>query len=324
MIIMSIDNTNVLAWYPPSNEYNKEMHRMETVGFIGIGTMGIRMLTRLLQAGYPVRAYDILPESLGNAEAVGAVACYSPREAAQGSDVVITIVPNSNDVESAVLGKGGVIEGTHPGQIYIDMSSSSPSSTRKVAAELEKRGVYTLDAPVSGGPVGAEQGTLSILVGGDADVLAKVLPLLATLGDKKKIIHTGGHGAGHTAKAVNNLLFGTTLIATCQALELGVRAGIPADIMVRVIMNSSGYSYSIRKLTDYALSGKVKPGFSIQLLAKDMGIAASLAEEEHVNVDVCQRSREYFLEGLERGWGGFDNTQILALFEEAGGAEVRL
>ena len=102
---------------------------METVGFIGIGTMGIRMAARLLQAGYPLRAYDVLPEALSNVEALGAVACYSPREAAQGSDVMITIVPNSNDVEDAVLGTGGIIEGTHPGQIYIDMSSASPSSS---------------------------------------------------------------------------------------------------------------------------------------------------------------------------------------------------
>ena len=297
---------------------------METVGFIGIGTMGIRMAARLLQAGYPLRAYDVLPEALSNVEALGAVACYSPREAAQGSDIMITIVPNSNDVEDAVLGTGGIIEGTHPGQIYIDMSSASPSSTRKIASALEERGVHVLDAPVSGGPIGAEKGTLSILVGGEENVLAQVLPLLRTLGDRDKIIHAGGHGAGHTAKAVNNLLFGATMIATCQALELGVKAGIPADVMVRVITSSSGSSYSIRKLADYALAGRVEPGFTIKLLAKDMGIASALAEEEQVDVDVCERSRAYFLAAMDRGWGGFDNTKLLSLFEESGGAQVRL
>ena len=144
------------------------------------------------------------------------------------------------------------------------------------------------------------------------------------LRDRDKIIHAGGHGAGHTAKAVNNLLFGATMIATCQALELGVKAGIPADVMVRVITSSSGSSYSIRKLADYALAGRVEPGFTIKLLAKDMGIASALAEEEQVDVDVCERSRAYFLAAMDRGWGGFDNTKILSLFEESGGAQVRL
>ncbi len=297
---------------------------MDTVGFIGIGTMGKRMSARILRGGYTVRAYDIVPEALAEAEKNGAVACSSPMEAVQGSDIVITILPNSHDVEEAVYGENGILKGAHPGLIYIDMSSSDPSSTRKISKDMEARGVQMLDAPVSGGPKGAESGTLSILVGGDAQIMKKVLPLLRTMGDKEKIIYTGGHGTGHTAKAVNNLLFGTTMIATCEALELGVKAGIPTETMVKVISSSSGLSYSIQKLADYALVGKVDPGFSIQLLVKDMGIASNLAVEENVNVDVCQRSREYFLQGLERGWGGFDNTKILELFEESGGVTVRL
>lgn len=297
---------------------------METIAFIGVGTMGKRISARLLQAGYAVRAYDILPQALEAVAALGAAACQSPEDACRGSDVIITSLPDSPVIERVVFGEGGILAGCRPGQIFIEMSSASPASTRKIAEELEKKGVHMLDAPVSGGPIGAERGTLSILVGGDPGVLAQVRPILQIIGDKDKIIHAGGHGAGHVAKAVNNLLFGTTMIATCQALALGVKAGIPTDTLVKVFQSSSGASYSVQKLVNYALAGQVNPGFTMKLLAKDMGIALDLAAEEAVTVDVCQKSREYFLSGIRRGWENFDNSKILTLFEEAGGTCVHL
>ena len=297
---------------------------MKKIGFIGIGTMGSRMAAQVMKAGYPVYVYDILQEPMAAAEAFGAAACESPADVARKTDIFITMVRNSREVEEVVFGENGILEGAHAGHIYIDMCSSEPGSTKKIAAVMEERGIRMLDAPVSGGPIGAENGTLSILVGGEEAVMEEVLPLLRAMGAPEKIIHVGGHGAGHTAKAVNNILFGTTLAATCEAIELGVKAGVPTELMVKVISSSSGNSYSINKLNNYVLAGKVNGGFSIALLNKDMGIADHLAEEEHVEMPVCRTAREYYREGIERGWSLLDNSKILTLFEEAGGIEIRL
>lgn len=297
---------------------------MKKIGFIGIGTMGSRMAEQVLKAGYPVYVYDILQEPMDTAEKKGAILCSNPADVVRNTDIFITMVRNSREVEEVVFGEKGVLEGIHPGHIFIDMCSAEPGSTKKIAAVMEEHGVRMLDAPVSGGPIGAEKGTLSILVGGEKDVLEEVLPLLQTMGAPDKIIHVGGHGAGHTAKAVNNILFGTTMAATCEALALGVKAGVPTDLMVKVISSSSGNSYSINKLKNYVLAGNTNGGFSIALLNKDMGIADHLAEEENMDMPVCRRAREYFLEGIERGWSLLDNSKILALFEETGGIEIQM
>ena len=295
---------------------------METVGFIGIGTMGIRMAARLLQAGYPLRAYDVLPEALSNVEALGAVACYSPREAAQGSDVMITIVPNSNDVEDAVLGTGGIIEGTHPGQIYIDMSSASPSSTRKIASALEERGVHMLDAPVSGGVSGATAGTLTIMIGADDATFDKVKPVFDVLG--KNIYHVGEVGGGDAIKMVNNLLLGCNMAALAEALTLGVKCGLSVETMKEVISVSSGRSYAMdAKLEKFIMADQFTGGFAVDLQYKDLGLALEASRDEKVPLPMTAAAVQIYEAARAKGQGREDMSSVVKVWEDLTGAQIR-
>ena len=295
---------------------------METVGFIGIGTMGIRMAARLLQAGYPLRAYDVLPEALSNVEALGAVACYSPREAAQGSDVMITIVPNSNDVEDAVLGTGGIIEGTHPGQIYIDMSSASPSSTRKIASALEERGVNMLDAPVSGGVSGATAGTLTIMIGADDATFDKVKPVFDVLG--KNIYHVGEVGGGDAIKMVNNLLLGCNMAALAEALTLGVKCGLSVETMKEVISVSSGRSYAMdAKLEKFIMADQFTGGFAVDLQYKDLGLALEASRDEKVPLPMTAAAVQIYEAARAKGQGREDMSSVVKVWEDLTGAQIR-
>jgi 3-hydroxyisobutyrate dehydrogenase len=249
----------------------------ERIGFIGVGMMGTPMARRLVEAGYKLVAYDIDPAAMKRAEEMGAETAASPREVAERCNPVITILPKSSDVEEVVLGPGGILEGGGEGLVLIEMTTAYPLSTRRIAAALAARGMRMLDAPVSGGVVGAERGTLSIMVGGNPELFEECRPLLEAMGGK--IFHMGAVGSGHTMKAVNNFLSATSMIATSEALAISTKAGLDPRRVIEVLQVSSGRSWSTDfKFPRYVLPRTFDDGFRIELQDKDLGILTRLAE----------------------------------------------
>lgn len=293
---------------------------MKRIGFIGIGLMGSRMCKCILKAGYTVTVTDVNEEAVKELESAGANWKHTPKEVAQASDVIITMLPNSQVVEAVVLGKNGLIEGFKKSDVLIDMSSSLPSSTRMLAEKLEIKGVEMIDAPVSGGPSGAESGTLSVMVGGKEQVFNEIKPILDVLGSK--VFYIGGIGAGHVTKAVNNALYATTLVAACETITLGVKAGIDPSKLIEVIGSCSGQCYASNKFKNYTLKRNFKPGFALDLLAKDVDIALTMSSEMKVPMVTSHTAREFLMMGQQKGFGKDDNTRIIEMLEELVGVRV--
>jgi 3-hydroxyisobutyrate dehydrogenase len=296
---------------------------MKKIGFIGLGTMGNPMSKNILNAGYELFVYDVNSSAVEKlVNACTAKPCSSPKEVGEKSEVVITMLPNSKIVEEVILGENGVSEGLTAGSIVIDMSSSQPSSTKKIAETLKQMDISMLDAPVSGGPPGAASGKLSIMVGGEKDIYQACLPLLKVMGDK--IFHVGNSGAGHIVKAVNNLLFGATLAAACEAMILGVKSGIDPEKLVEVISVSSGRCYALNtKFPNIVFPRHFKPGFTTDLLYKDLDIALTLAKELKVPAPVSNVAQQLYLTGQQKGYGSLDNTSVIRILEDIVGIEVK-
>ena len=293
----------------------------EQVGFIGLGAMGIRMSKRLIGAGYPVLGYDIDRDALEKARANGAEIASSPREVGERCNPVITIVPNSEVVEKVVLGSEGVAEGAGEGDLLIDMTTAYPMSTLKVAEELAKRGIRMLDAPVSGGVEGAERGTLSIMVGGDDDLVEACRPLFEAMG--KKLFHMGGIGSGHVTKAVNNFLFGCAMAATSEGLVLATKMGLDPKKVIDVLQVSTGRNYATEwKFPQFVLPRTFDDGFRIELLNKDLAIFTRLAQEFQIPAFVAQTVQQIFNVGMSKGYGPRGNTAIALLIEEWAGVKI--
>lgn len=292
------------------------------IGFIGLGNMGSPMSKNLLQSGYSVSVYDLKESAVADLVKCGAKKCASPKDVAIASDIVILSLPNSKIIENVVLGKDGVIEGLKRGEILIDMSSAEPSSTRRISKILNEKDVDMLDAAISGGPAGAEKGTLSIMVGGDREVLNQVKPILSIFG--KNIFHVGGNSSGHTLKTVNNLLYGAIFIATCEAITLGVKAGLDPQTLLEVISTSAGRNFAVDvKFKGNVLNRDFEPGFSTDLLHKDMGIALEMAKEMGFPVSLCSYARDVLTEGKLNGLGGMDHTAVVTKYEKLAGIEVK-
>jgi len=250
----------------------------EHVGFIGVGMMGTPMARRLVMAGYNVVAYDIDPDAMRRVEEMVAETSASAKDVAERCNPIITILPSSDDVEEVVLGPGGLIEGGSEGTVLIDMTTAYPLSTKKIAEEMAKRGMHLIDAPVSGGVVGAEKGALSIMVGGDPELVETCRPLLQVMG--KNIFYMGEVGSGHTMKAINNFLSGCTMTATSEALTLATKAGLDPKKVVDVLQVSSGRSYATDfKFPRYVLPRTFDDGFRLELLYKDLRIITRLGRD---------------------------------------------
>jgi len=247
------------------------------IGFIGLGVMGKPMATNLLKAGYPLTVWNRTRPKMNDLVAMGAYGANSPREVAERSDVVITMVTDSPDVEEVILGPNGVIHGARPGLIVIDMSTISPIVTRKVAGELAKKGVKMLDAPVSGGEKGAIEATLSIMVGGPREVFEECLPIFRVLG--KKITYMGSTGMGQTAKLCNQVICALNIQAVCEGLMLGAKAGLDLKRLLEAISAGAASSWMLINLGPKMLERDFKPGFKIRHQQKDIRLALALASE---------------------------------------------
>jgi len=247
------------------------------IGFIGLGVMGKPMATNLLKAGYPLTVWNRTRSKMNDLVAMGAYGANSPREVAERSDVVITMVTDSPDVEEVILGPNGVIHGARPGLIVIDMSTISPIVTRKIAGELAKKGVKMLDAPVSGGEKGAIEATLSIMVGGPREVFEECLPIFRVLG--KKITYMGSTGMGQTAKLCNQVICALNIQAVCEGLMLGAKAGLDLKRLLEAISAGAASSWMLINLGPKMLERDFKPGFKIRHQQKDIRLALALASE---------------------------------------------
>jgi 3-hydroxyisobutyrate dehydrogenase len=288
------------------------------VGFIGLGNMGTPMAGHLAAAGYRLYVMDTATAAISRFAEKHA--CETPRshaELAAACPVVITMLPNGNIVREVLTGKDGVAAGLEPGSIVIDMSSSSPLGTRRLAEELAARGITLVDAPVSGGVVKAEQGALSIMAGGDAETVARCAPLFGAMG---KVFHTGASGTGHAMKALNNFLSAGTLALTAEAVLAGERFGLEPERMVEIINASTGRSNSSEhKYPTFVLNRRFDSGFALGLMAKDLRLAAEMAEAGGTAHDLIDRISELWSLAEKQLGATADNTDIVRYLEAVSG-----
>jgi 3-hydroxyisobutyrate dehydrogenase len=257
------------------------------VGFVGLGHMGGSMSRNILAAGYDLVVHDVRREAAAELVAGGAAWAGSPREAALGRDVAITMLPAPRHVEEVLLGTGGLLSGLAPGAVWIDMSTSVPAVADRVRAAAEPRGVEVLDAPVSGMASGARAGTLQIFAGGRPETYQRVRPLLATMGDPERIVHVGPHGAGYTVKLMINLLWFAHLTATAEVLSVGTAAGVDLATLRRCLLASPAASNFLeRDVLSVLRDGDYDEEFALALACKDLGLAVDLARDTGVPVEV--------------------------------------
>ena len=291
------------------------------IGFIGLGIMGYHMSRNLVEAGYPIVAYDINEEAVNRLVELGAQKGQSSQQIAALSDLVITMLPDSPDVEKAALGPGGIIEGAHPGLIFIDMSTIAPDMSIKVAEKLTEKGVRCLDAPVSGGEVGAQKATLSIMAGGPQDLFDEVAPVFAVLG--KTVTLCGPNGAGQTVKACNQIQVALNFIGMAEALVLGAKAGVDPEIIIKVL--SGGYAQT--RVMDVRgprlIQGDFAPGFKSKFHYKDLNIIMDTARRLHVPLPATAVAHELFSALLAAGGGDLDHSAIIKVIEALAGVEAR-
>src|SRR6266705_3517854 len=296
------------------------------IGFIGIGVMGRPMTLNLLKAGYHVTVFARHPGKPEVQEVLdaGAKLAPSPRAVAMASDVVITMVPNSKQVEEVVAGPHGILEGARRGLIIIDMSTIAPAMSRKLAELASKRDGHFLDAPVSGGSMGAVNGTLTIMAGGEREIFEQARPVLEAMGKKENIFYVGPSGSGEVVKIVNNILCGAIAAATAESFVLGVKAGVDVETMAKIIGVSSGASWQLaNQFPLRAVNGSFQPGFITDLINKDLGLALDLAAERQTPVMITALTRQLYEMARAAGYGHNDYTSVLKVLEGIAGAEVR-
>ncbi len=286
----------------------------QTIGFIGLGIMGKPMARNLLRAGYPLVVYNRSRPAMEELAADGARLGSSPRDVAAQTTTIILMLPDSPDVEQVVFGPDGVAEGIRPGSILVDMSSISPVTAVKVAEELGKKGVHVLDAPVSGGDVGAAQGTLSIMAGGHEDVFDQALPILQVLG--KIIVLCGGHGAGQTTKLCNQILVALQLEAVGEALVLGAKAGVDPAKIVQVLSGGLARCGVLENRGMRIVGRDFEPGFRVRLHYKDLNNALAAAKAYGVPLPMTALVTEMFKRLDIAGRGDLDHSAIVTLLED--------
>ncbi len=296
----------------------------QRIGFIGLGLMGQPMASNLMKAGFPLTFYARHPEKVQALVSAGATLVPSSRAVGAASEVVITMLPDSPEVEEVVFGEAGVLAGAQAGTIIIDMSTIAPDVSRAFARRCAEAGVRFLDAPVSGGSNGAEAGTLSIMVGGDQQAFDACRPIFEAMGSKEKIFYVGPSGAGEVVKVANNLLCGAIAAATAEALVMGVKAGVDVESLAKIIGVSSGASTQLGAVFPIRVfNGSFQPGFMTDLLYKDLGLALDLGAANGVPLEIAALTRELYARAREAGYGRADYTAVIKLLEEKAGAEVR-
>jgi 2-hydroxy-3-oxopropionate reductase len=291
---------------------------METIAFIGLGIMGKPMAANLLEAGHTVVVHNRSREAVDELAAAGADTASSPRDAAERGEVVITMLPDSPDVEAVVLGDDGVAAGVSEGMLYVDMSTIAPTTSREIHQALEEKGVEAVDAPVSGGQPAAESGDLSIMAGGSAEAVERARPMLEVLG--KSVTHIGPPGAGQVAKAANQVVVALTIQAVAEALTLARHAGVDAGKVREALLGGLAQSKILEMHGERMLSGEFEPGFRLSLHRKDLAIALDTAREEGVPLLATAQAAEVMNSLLARGDGDKDHAAMIEFYAERGDA----
>jgi 2-hydroxy-3-oxopropionate reductase len=291
------------------------------IGFVGLGIMGRPMSKHLLNAGYSLVVHDLVRAAVNEIVAAGAEEAFSPKEVAERSEVIITMLPDSPDVQAVALGTDGLIEGVREGSVHIDMSSIAPGVAIEVAEALGKKGVRCLDAPVSGGDVGAINATLSIMVGGPQDLFDEMLPILQVMG--KTVTLCGANGAGQIVKACNQIQVALNIIGMSEAFVLGAKAGVDPAIIYQVL--SGGYAQS--RVHDARgprmIVGDFAPGFKARFHFKDLNIIMKTGNDYGVPLPVTSLVHELFAAMMAAGRGELDHSGVITVLEDLAGVEAR-
>jgi len=293
----------------------------DRIGFIGLGIMGRPMARNLMKAGVPLTVWNRSRPGIDELAAEGASEGAGPADVASKSDIVITIVGDSPDVEEVALGPGGIVEGAHEALVHVDMTTMSPAVTRQIAERFGKAGVEMLDAPVSGGQQGAIDGTLSIMVGGKAEVLERCRPALAAMG--RKITHCGPNGAGQTVKLCNQIAVSMINLGMCEALVFAAKNEIDPRVMIEAVSDGAARSWQMEKLAPRIVERDFAPGFKVAHQRKDLRLALEAAEAAGVELRGLALAHELFA-SLEAVGLGEEGTQALVkALERAAGVEVQ-
>lgn len=294
---------------------------MATIGFVGLGIMGRPMLKNLLKAGHTVIAYGRTPAKLDAVVADGAERGASNSDVGARSEIVITMLPDGPEVEEVVLGANGILSGSKPGSLIVDMSSISPLVSQKIAAAAAQKGVDFLDAPVSGGEPKAVDGTLAIMVGGKPDVFAKAEPILKCMGSSVTL--TGPVGAGNTTKLANQIMVACNIAAMGEALALATRCGLNPEVVVNAVKAGLAGSAVLNAKGPMLIARNFKPGFKINLHQKDLRNALKTAEANHVCLPLTAQVQQMLSSLIANGKGDLDHSAIATFVETASHVEVK-
>ena len=293
----------------------------ERIGFIGLGIMGMPMARNLLKAGFPLVVWNRTRSKVELLKKDGVRVASTPHDLANDVDVLIVVVTNSPDVEAVLFGKDGAIEGAQAGQLWIDMSTISPEVERSIAERAAPKGVRALDAPVSGGEIGAIEARLSIMVGGDAEDVARAMPIFSALG--KTIVHVGPHGAGQVVKLANQIAVVLNNLGVSEALVFAAAHGIDLEKTRQVIAGGAGSSWAMQNYAPKILAGDFRPGFMIDLQQKDLRLVLEAAFAKHLALPGTALTHELYNARQGDGGGREGNHALIRAIEQLSGIEAR-
>jgi 2-hydroxy-3-oxopropionate reductase len=298
---------------------NKMIEQL-TVGYIGLGLMGKSIARNILKAGFPLVVHNRSRAAVEELAGEGARAAFSPAEVARQVDVIFTNLPDTPDVEQVVLGSGGIVEGAHPGLIFVDNSTIKPATARHLASALVEKGVLSLDAPVSGGDVGARQGTLAIMVGGPPEALERVMPVFQAMG--KTITHVGDAGAGQIAKAANQIMVAAQMVAMGELLVFARKAGADPQKVVEAIRGGAAQCWTLDVKPPRLFAANRSPGFKAYMQAKDLGIIQDTAREYGIPLPSSAVHSQLYNAMLEMGMRDLDNSAVIGVIEALAGTSL--
>ena len=293
---------------------------MLRVGYIGLGLMGKSIARNILKAGFPLVVHNRSQGAVEELVSEGARAAASPAQVAEQVDVVFTNLPDTPDVEAVAMGAGGILEGAKPGLIFVDNSTIKPATARRIAEVLGEKGMLCLDAPVSGGDVGARQGTLAIMVGGPAEALEKVRPVFQAMG--KTVTHVGEAGAGQIAKAANQIMVAAQMVAMGELLIFARKAGADPQKVVEAIRGGAAQCWTLDVKPPRLFAGNRAPGFKAYMQAKDLGIVLDTARQYGIPLPAAATHAQLFQAMLQMGMADLDNSAVIGVIEALAGAEL--
>ena len=290
------------------------MTNKPTLGYIGLGLMGKPMVINLLKAGYPVVIHNRSREVVQHLVKEGAEEAFSPKEVASRVDIIFTNLPDSPDVELVALGKDGILEGAKEGLIYVDHSTIKPSLARRINLEFKTKGAFSLDAPVSGGDIGAQKGTLAIMVGGSEAAISKLLPIFEVVG--KTITHVGAAGSGQIAKAANQIMVAAQMVAMAELLILAKKSGADPARVVQAIQGGAAQCWTLDVKPERLFNGNREPGFKAYMQEKDLKIVVDTAREYGAPLPSTSLHTQLFGAMLQMGMAELDNSAVIGVIEE--------